>query len=104
MLVYLGNTFVQVKGGGASRLVQLHPRCVFVMDMAKLVGSNPGGLLISKVVPSYKEMFGKDLNVSHLGYNKLIRALESMPNVVEVSGGCVELAQPVKKATCAVYL
>ena len=79
----------QLKGNGASRPVLLHPRRVFALDMAKLVALNPEGLLISNVVPAYKEKFGKELIVTNLGYPKLIRALESIPNVLEVSNGCM---------------
>lgn len=75
----------QLKGGGAARQVSLHPQCVFAMDMAQLVAFHPEGLLISKVIPEYKEKFGKDLVVSDIGFSKLIRALESIPTVLEVS-------------------
>ena len=74
-----------MKGGGATRLVSLHPRCVFAMDMAQLVAFHPEGLLISKVIPEYKEKFGKNLVVADFGFSKLIRALESIPNILEVS-------------------
>ena len=76
---------IQVKGSGTARPVSLHPRCVFAMDMAQLVAFHPEGLLISKVVPAYKEKFGKELVVADIGYPKLIRALESLPDVIEVS-------------------
>ena len=55
------------------------------MDMAQVVAFHPEGLLISKVIPEYKEKFGKDLVVADIGFSKLIRALESIPNVLEVS-------------------
>ena len=59
------------------------------MDMAQLVAFHPEGLLISKVIPEYKEKFGKDLVVADIGFSKLIRALESIPNVLEVSVICI---------------
>ena len=86
MFVFL---FVQLKGTGAARLVKLQPRCVFAMDMAQLVSFHPEGLLISKVVPIYKTTFGRELVVANLGYSKLIKALESLPNIVVVSKGYV---------------
>ena len=59
------------------------------MDMAQLVSFHPEGLLISKVVPIYKEVFGRELVVANLGYSKLIRALESLPEILVVSAGYV---------------
>ena len=76
---------IQLKGSGPARLVQLQPRCTFAMDMAQLVSFHPEGLLISKVVPTYKDVFGRELVVADLGYPKLIRALESLPNILQVS-------------------
>ena len=77
--------FIQLKGSGPARLIQLQPRCIFAMDMAQLVSFHPEGLLISKVVPIYKTTFGRELAVANLGYSKLIKALESLPNIVVVS-------------------
>ena len=85
LLMFTSRLFVQLKGGGPARLVQLQPRCTFAMDMAQLVSFNPEGLLISKVVPIYKTTFGRELVVTNLGYSKLIKALESLPNILVVS-------------------
>lgn len=76
---------MQLQGSGACRPVVLHPRCIFAMDMASLLSSHPGGLLVSAVVPAYKEKFGRELVVSDIGFPKLIRALESIPEVLDVS-------------------
>ena len=73
-----------MKGGGASRRVTLHPRCVFAMDIAQLTAAHPEGLLVSGVVPAYKEMFGRELNVASIGFPKLLRALESVQDIVRV--------------------
>ena len=77
--------FIQLKGNGPARHIQLQPRCVFAMDMAQLVSFHPDGLPISQVVPSYKTTFGRELVVANLGYPKLIKALESLPNILVVS-------------------
>ena len=74
-----------MKGNGPARLVQLQPRCIFAMDMAQLVSFHPDGLPISQVVPTYKTTFGRELVVANLGYPKLIKALESLPNILVVS-------------------
>ena len=67
------------------------------MDMARLTAAHPEGLLISKVVPEYKEMFGKELVVSNIGFPKLLRALESIPDIVEVR---YILQAPFKRTNC----
>ena len=91
---------VQVKGGGANRRVTLHPRCVFAMDIAQLSTAHPEGLLVSKVVPAYKEMFGRELNVTTVGFPKLLRALESIQDIIEVRFIFVLL---VEVYTCWMY-
>lgn len=53
--------------------------------MRELLTAHPQGLPINKIVPAYKEKFGKDFNVGLYGHSKLIRALEAIPDVVEVS-------------------
>lgn len=83
-----------MKGGGACRPVHLHPRSIFAMDIAQLLSANPEGLLISKIVPAYKEKFGRELVVANFGYPKLIRALEAIPDVLEVSVRCVSEHSP----------
>ena len=88
---YCYHNFIQLKGKGPARIVELQPRCTFVMDMAQLVSFHPEGLPISKVVPIYKSVFGRELVVANLGYSKLIKALESIPNILVVSTGHVLL-------------
>jgi hypothetical protein len=85
LILTLFFVFIQLKGNGPARLIQLQPRCIFAMDMAQLVSFHPEGLPISQVVPSYKTTFGRELVVANLGYSKLIKALESLPNILVVS-------------------
>ena len=58
---------------------------VFASEIEKLLSSRPQGLPINAVVPAYKEKFGRDLVVSKLGFPKLIRALEAIADVIDVS-------------------
>ena len=52
--------------------------------MANLLADHPTGMPINKIVPAYKEKFGRDLVVSRYGFSKLIRALEAIQDTVEV--------------------
>ena len=54
--------------------------------MAELLSVQPeNSLAINKIVPTYKEKFGRDFVVSSYGYAKLIRALEAIPETLDVS-------------------
>lgn len=58
---------------------------LFACEMADLLADHPQGLAINKIVPSYKEKFGRDLLVAQYGFPKLIRALEAIQHTIEVS-------------------
>ena len=74
----------QTKGKGAGRCVTLRPAKLFACEMADLLVDHPQGLAINKIVPSYKEKFGRDLLVAQYGFPKLIRALEAIQHTIEV--------------------
>ena len=74
----------QVRGKGPARRVSLRPLRVFACEMVDLLTVHPDGLVISKIVPAYKEKFKKDLSVVDLGFPKLIRVLEAIEDTVEV--------------------
>lgn len=76
--------FIQIKGTGASRLICLHPVKLLTREMVVLLSSRSAGLPINMVVPTYKEVFGRDFQATHYGFPKLIRALEAIPDTVDV--------------------
>ena len=83
------NLSPQIQGSGACRLISLRPTRVLACEMAELLSVQPGkSLAINKIVPTYKEMFGQDFAVSNYGFPKLIRALEAIPDTVDVSISC----------------
>lgn len=43
---------------------------------------------INKIVPAYKEKFGRVFSVSNFGHPKLIRALEALDELIYVSIEC----------------
>ena len=86
LLESFSNTVV-IKGTGPSRPISLEPIRVFACEIAELVSSHSGPMPISKIVPVFKEKFGRELLVNNYGYPKLIKALESIPDVVNVSVG-----------------
>lgn len=63
----------------------LKPLRAFALEIQELLSGRPQGLPINAVVPTYKEKFGRDLLVSNLGVPKLIRALEAITDVIDVS-------------------
>jgi len=75
----------QITGSGSDRPVTLMPLQLFACEMAELLPLHPSPMPINKIVPSYKEHFKKDLTVQQYGFPKLIKVLEALPNVLEVS-------------------
>ena len=54
-------------------------------ELTVLLSAHGGQLAINKIVPEYKEKFGKNFNCSQFGFTKLIRALEAIPDTIKVS-------------------
>ena len=77
--------FSQIRGKGATRVISLLPIRVFACEMSELLANSPEGMPINMVVPTYKEKFGRDLMVTKYGYPKLIRALEAIQEILDVS-------------------
>lgn len=77
--------YYQISGGGASRQISLSPLCLFSCEMRELLSSHPIPMPINKIVPAYKETFGNDFSVTRYGYPKLIKLLEAVPELIDVS-------------------
>ena len=76
----------QIHGSGAGRLISLQPTRVLACEMGELLSVQPGNsLAINKIVPAYKEKFGRDFVVGSYGFPKLLRALEAIPDTIDVS-------------------
>ena len=69
-----------------NRPIVLHPNRVFACELTELLACSSGPMPINKIVPAYKEKFGRDFVVSRYGHVKLIKALEAIPDVINVSG------------------
>ncbi len=65
--------------------MSLTPLQLFSCEMAELLPLHLVPMPINKVVPSYKEHFKKDLVTANYGFSKLIKLLEAVPEVLEVS-------------------
>ena len=74
---------------GPSRLVQLKPIHILRHELTLLLSDHGGQMAINQIVPEYKEKFGRMLVVTQFGFPKLIRALEAMPDTVDVSFTCL---------------
>lgn len=78
----------QVQGTGPKRLVSLKPLRVFALEMTELLGRRANTCIpINQIVPTYKETFGRDFDVSSYGHPKLIKVLEAIPDTIRVSIG-----------------
>ncbi len=75
----------KVTGTGPTRTISLHPVRVFACEMTQLLADQPAGLAINKIVPVYKERFQREFVMARYGFPKLIRALEAIEDIVEVS-------------------
>ena len=63
----------------------LAPLTLFGYEIEDLLSAHPNGLPINAVVPTYKERFGKSFQISKYGVPKLLKALEAITDVIEVS-------------------
>ena len=63
----------------------LKPLTLFGYEIEDLLSAHPNGLPINAVVPTYKERFDKNFQISKYGVPKLIKALEAITDVIEVS-------------------
>lgn len=69
----------------AQRKISLAPLKLFAFEINDLLTDRPDGLPINAVVPSYKDKFGREINISRLGFPKLIKVLEAITNTIDVS-------------------
>lgn len=65
-------------------MVSIVPLCLLARQLAELLSVHTS-MPISKIVPAYKEKFGRDLVITNFGFPKLIKALEALPELIEVS-------------------
>lgn len=82
---FLFGKLVKEEGGCYARLELVR---VFACDMRKLLAAHPDGIEMSRIPGYYKSMFGHDLVVKNYGFNKLAKAMEAIPDVVEVMWHC----------------
>lgn len=66
-------------------MISLTKLRLFACEMTELLLSYPGPMPISKIRPAYKEKFMKDLIVNAFGHPKLIKVLEAVTDVIDVS-------------------
>ncbi len=75
----------QFAGEGARRKVFLKPLTLLKYEIEEIIQAQPQGIPINSVVPTYKEKFGKDFQITNYGFPKLIKALEAITDIIEVS-------------------
>ena len=76
---------LKIEGSGPTRKISLMPLKLFAFEIVDLLTANPSGLPINGVVPTYKEKFGREFVIAKYGVAKLIRALEAITDVIDVS-------------------
>lgn len=66
-------------------MISLKKIRLFACEFTELLVSYPGPIQLSKIRPVYKEKFKKDLIVTEYDQPKLIKVLEAIPELIDVS-------------------